>query len=52
MKVLNGDVASGIGKTYELVQKGYADFEAAQSSRINGTSTEPAAAEKSASTAA
>jgi len=52
MKVLNGDVASGIGKTYELVQKGYAEFEAAQSSRINGTSTEPAAAEKSASTAA
>ncbi len=28
MNVLNGDVASGIGKTYELVQKGYADFEA------------------------
>ena len=52
MKVLNGDVASGIGKTYELVQKGYADFEAAQSSRINGTTAEPAAAENSASTAA
>jgi len=28
MNVLNGDVASGISKTYELVQKGYADFEA------------------------
>jgi len=37
MNVLNGDVASGISKTYELVQKGYADFEAAQSSRISGT---------------
>ena len=42
MNVLNGDVASGIGKTYELVQKGYADFEAAQSSRISGTQPETA----------
>lgn len=37
MKVLNGDVASGIDNTYQLVQKGYADFEAAQSSRISGS---------------
>jgi hypothetical protein len=37
LNVLNGDIASGIGKTYELVQKGYADFAAAQSSRINGS---------------
>lgn len=42
MNVLNGDVASGIAKTYELVQKGYADFEAAQSSRISGAQTEAA----------
>jgi len=27
--VLNGDIAKNIDKTYELVQKGYADFEAA-----------------------
>ena len=42
MNVLNGDVASGIGKTYELVQKGYADFEAAQNSRISGAQSETA----------
>ncbi len=29
LKVLNGDVASNIDKTYGLVQKGYADFAAA-----------------------
>lgn len=28
MSVLNGEIASNIDKTYELVQKGYADFEA------------------------
>ena len=42
MNVLNGDVASGISKTYELVQKGYADFEAAQSSKISGTQPDTA----------
>lgn len=42
MNVLNGDVASGIAKTYELVQKGYADFEAAQSSRISGAQSDTA----------
>ena len=47
MNVLNGDVASGISKTYELVQKGYTDFEAAQSSRISGASTPPATTESS-----
>ncbi|MYM24783.1 hypothetical protein GTP46_19280 [Duganella sp. FT135W] len=26
LKVLNGDIASNIDKTYDLVQKGYADF--------------------------
>jgi len=30
MGVLNGDIASSIDKTLELVKKGYADFEAAQ----------------------
>jgi len=29
LRVLNGDIASNIDKTYELVQKGYADFIAA-----------------------
>lgn len=29
--VLNGDIAKNIDRTYELVQKGYADFEAANS---------------------
>jgi len=42
MNVLNGEVASGIQKTYDLVQKGYADFEATQSTRISGNSTQPA----------
>lgn len=51
MNVLNGEVESGISKTYELVQKGYADFEAAQSSRINGASTPPATDESSTNTA-
>lgn len=32
MKVLSGDIAGNIEKTYALVQKGYADFEAAHSS--------------------
>ncbi|MCL6484445.1 MAG: DUF5610 domain-containing protein, partial [Janthinobacterium lividum] len=32
LNVLNGDLASNIDKTYELVQKGYADFIAARSS--------------------
>lgn len=47
LNVLNGEVASGIGKTYELVQKGYADFEAAQSSRISGTTPESTTAQSS-----
>jgi hypothetical protein len=36
MKVLNGDIASNIDKTYELVQKGFDDFVSAQQSRIAG----------------
>lgn len=30
LNVLSGDIASNVQKTYDLVQKGYADFEAAQ----------------------
>ncbi len=30
LNVLNGDIASNIDKTYQLVTKGYSDFEAAQ----------------------
>ena len=33
LKVLGGDIAGNIDKTYELVQKGYADFIAAHSSK-------------------
>ena len=33
LKVLGGDIASNIDKTYALVQKGYADFIAAHSSK-------------------
>jgi len=33
LKVLEGDIAGNIDKTYELVQKGYADFVAAHSSK-------------------
>lgn len=36
LKVLNGDIASNIDKTYALVQQGYADFEAAQRNRLSG----------------
>jgi hypothetical protein len=32
LKVLQGDIAGNIDKTYELVMKGYADFEASQKS--------------------
>ncbi|HEY5801271.1 MAG TPA: DUF5610 domain-containing protein [Burkholderiaceae bacterium] len=34
MKVLGGDIAGNIDKTYALVQQGYADFESAQLARI------------------
>ncbi len=42
LNVLNGDIASNIDKTYELVQKGYADFQAAHSKKAD-TSTEKTA---------
>lgn len=35
LNVLEGDVAAGIAKTYELVLQGYADFEAAQTAKLN-----------------
>ena len=34
--VFGGDIKSGIEKTYQLVQQGYADFEAAQRSLLAG----------------
>ncbi|MEN6585587.1 MAG: DUF5610 domain-containing protein [Sulfuricella sp.] len=37
MGVLNGDIASDIDKTRELVQKGYADFESAMRQSLSGT---------------
>ncbi len=43
MGVLNGDIASNIDKTLDLVRQGYADFEAAQRNSLSGTSsTSPA----------
>ena len=38
--VLDGDIKSGIEKTYQLVQQGYADFEAAQRSLLTGTTAQ------------
>jgi len=43
LKVLGGDIASNIDKTYALVQKGYADFQAAHSSK---KADAPAASDK------
>lgn len=40
LNVLNGDIASNIEKTHDLVLKGYADFVAAQSSAAKGTKQE------------
>jgi len=39
MNVFDGQLASDIEKTYALVKQGYADFEAAQNSRISGLDT-------------
>ena len=38
--VLDGDIKSGIEKTYQLVQQGYADFEAAQRSLLAGAAAQ------------
>ena len=42
--VLDGDIKSGIEKTYQLVQQGYADFEAAQRSLLAGATVQGATA--------
>ncbi|MGK5077819.1 DUF5610 domain-containing protein [Janthinobacterium sp. HLX7-2] len=39
LKVLGGDIASNIDKTYALVQKGYADFVAAHGSKKDEAAT-------------
>lgn len=44
LNVLNGDIAGNVDKTYELVQKGYADFEAAQRKLVSASSATPASA--------
>lgn len=43
LKVLGGDIAGNIDKTYELVQKGYADFIAAHGSKKEDAATPDAA---------
>ena len=42
--VLDGDIKSGIEKTFKLVQQGYADFEAAQRSLLTGATVQDATA--------
>ena len=44
LKVLNGDVATNIDKTYDLVQQGYADFVTAQKAQSAGATTDSGAA--------
>ncbi|HJU99441.1 MAG TPA: DUF5610 domain-containing protein [Burkholderiaceae bacterium] len=43
LNVLNGDIASNVDKTYALVQKGYADFEAAQRKAASAPASAPSA---------
>jgi len=43
MGVLNGDIASNIDKTIELVKQGYADFEAAQRNSLSSTTNSSSA---------
>ncbi|MFZ2853574.1 MAG: DUF5610 domain-containing protein [Rhodocyclaceae bacterium] len=45
MNVLNGDIAGNIDKTYALVQKGFADFEAAFASGKSAPSEAPETSE-------
>lgn len=47
MKVLEGDVASNISKTYDLVIKGYSDFESAQNAQIAAQSAAQSSSRKS-----
>ena len=51
LKVLNGDIASNIDKTYDLVQQGYADFASAQQARIDDAGKAAATGKASASAA-
>ncbi|WP_317203989.1 DUF5610 domain-containing protein [Janthinobacterium sp.] len=44
LNVLSGDIAGNIDKTYALVQKGYADFEAAHTPKTDGAATASATA--------
>lgn len=44
LQVLNGDIAGNVDKTYELVRKGYADFEAAQRKAASAAAPSPSAA--------
>jgi hypothetical protein len=44
LKVLNGDIASNIDKTYDLVQQGYSDFIAAHTAKAAGTASDAKAA--------
>jgi len=50
LNVLNGDVAAGIAQTYDLVLRGYADFEAAQRARLSEAAA-PAATSTTATSA-
>jgi hypothetical protein len=52
LRVLNGDIASNVDKTYELVQKGFDDFVTAQQARINDAKNTTPAAGKTADKAA
>ena len=52
LKVLGGDIAGNIDKTYELVQKGYADFIAAHSSKKDDAAAPTAPAKPADSKAA
>ena len=48
LSVLNGDIAGNVDKTYTLVQKGYADFEAAQRGKAADAASAPAPAQAAA----
>ncbi|MFL6660124.1 MAG: DUF5610 domain-containing protein [Massilia sp.] len=43
LKVLQGDIASGIDKTHELVLKGFADFAGGSSGAVDGQPSSPKA---------
>ena len=49
-KVLNGDLSANIDKTYDLIQKGFADFAAARKAPAAETATGTAAGAGSSTT--